>query len=76
MRAPLKFRDLGIGEVFQFDHSAAGPFHADLQHGPYIKVSKRGYRPGWTLEGLTLSPACVVGSVRVAVLRGHSCGGK
>ena len=60
----MTFRDLAIGETFQFDHSELGPLAAGLASGPWRKVSARKYDhvSDPALRGVR------VGSVRVQVV--------
>lgn len=75
--AILRFRDLSIGDVFAFDHADVA-FHGDMAHGPFMKTGARTYRATSDMEGLPVggNRGMRVGTIRVTVRRGDSCGGK
>jgi hypothetical protein len=39
----MRFRDLAIGDRFEFDHSSLSTC-SGMAHGPWIKTNARGYR--------------------------------
>lgn len=56
----LKFKDLKVGEVFEFDRSGLPVCHG-LESGPWLKTSHRRYeKPGMK---------CHVGSIHTTVIR-------
>jgi hypothetical protein len=70
-----RFKDLVVGDVFEFDHSGLR-FHGDLAHGPYVKTGPRRYAlfDENAERGRLTGPDLRVGSVYVPVCRGESCG--
>ena len=72
----LMFKDLVVGDVFEFDHEAL-EFHWTLMHGPWVKTSPRKYAlfDDNQYRGRLIGPDYRVGSFRSKVRRGDSCGG-
>ena len=74
----MRFKDLAIGDLFEFDHTRL-MFHTALAHGPWRKVSARkycaAYEPGTRY-------AHRVGTTKITVVKAAengqryvSCGG-
>ena len=72
----MEFKALEQGAIFEFDHVGLA-FHRDLCHGPWRKVSSRTYSPCQRGGGawITGPQRIRVGSVKVKVRVGESCGG-
>ena len=41
----MKFKDLLVGHIFEFDHTDLKGSCGAIAHGPWIKLSARRYRP-------------------------------
>ncbi len=73
----MKFRELSIGQRFEFDRSGLTVCHG-LESGPWVKTSSRGYRKDTT--PFSLDPIvrhehviysamkCTVGSINTTVV--------
>ena len=84
-RKTVLFKDLKVGEGFEFGSSPDDSFYLSMERGPFVKVSPRKYRPrdsGAKLRALQkiheiykLRPAKLsdldmqVGSINVEVVR-------
>jgi hypothetical protein len=71
--ASVKFKDLSIGETFEFNHTNLSCL--STCHGPWVKTSARRY----SHVDLTSYPHLknvLVGTIKTTVLRGLTCGNR
>lgn len=69
MTKTTKFKDLGINQEFEFDHSSLSVDCLQFAHGPWRKISAHNY-----VESNSSSPPLQVGTINVEVLPGTHCG--
>ena len=65
----MSFRDLQVGEKFEFDHSSLGVLCGGFAHGPWQKRTARTY----VYADQHSTQHFRVGTVAVAVRRGEHC---